>query len=125
MRTIRNVEKIEMIDFESYQKLKQCQSQRNNNGFDKYEEDETAGHPSEGFDFESLNVREVFGRAAEVMKRVLTDHEKTVIQLRFHLDYSFERIAEFLGVTLSAAQSSCERALRKIRAEMSTFDTLR
>lgn len=89
------------------------------------EQVETAEHPFAGFDFAGVEARESGALAAEVMARVLTDHEKIVIQLRFTLDYSFEQIAGFLGVTRSASQSSCERALRKIRAEMTLAGTLR
>jgi RNA polymerase sigma factor (sigma-70 family) len=123
-RTIRNVENKDMLDFEAYQKLKEKKDRRSNE-LDIPEELDTAGHPAEEFDFDSMHIRETFGRAAEAMKRLLTDHEKVVIQLRFTLDYSFEQIAKFLEITRSAAQSSCERALRKLRAEMGSSDTLR
>lgn len=80
---------------------------------------------TEDFNFDDIDTRERWAAASKVLAKVLTDHEKVVIQLRFNLDYSFEQIAGFMGTTRSAAQGACERALRKVRAEMVNSAALR
>lgn len=80
--------------------------------------------PSEDFNFDAIDTKERWAAASAVLSKVTTEHERTILQLRFTLDYSFERIAGFMGTTRSAAQGSCERALRKIRAEMGEESTL-
>jgi RNA polymerase sigma factor (sigma-70 family) len=119
---IRGVSYREMTDFETFQKEKKTQKNiphLHRDHDDRSEsESETYGHPSQDFEFEQINISELWSIAKPILDRVLTDHEKLVIQLRFEQDYSFEEIAEFLAVSRSAAQGSCERALRKVRVEL-------
>lgn len=95
-----------------------------NQEFSHDDDIDTCGHDSEGFGFDAIDTKERWAAASAVLLKVTTEHERTILQLRFTLDYSFERIAGFMGTTRSAAQGSCERALRKIRAEMGEESTL-
>jgi len=125
-RVVPNTNKDAVVNFEALQSAKEnfvskiaeprCQSL----GLDAQEfEPGTEGHPIADFDFEGIDAREKGVEIDEAARRVCSDHERIVLQLRFKGDYSYQEIATFLGgITRSAVQAAAERALRKLRAAL-------
>lgn len=126
--TVRGVERADVINLDQHfmdsfrSKLQKKPTVERDDG--AHELPEPCDSLAQEFEFDQINVSELWTLAEKIIRRVLTDHEKLIMQLRFKLDYSFEEIASFLGVTRSAAQGSCERALKKIRVEMAKTEGL-
>lgn len=66
-------------------------------------------------EFAAIHFRERMEALKPILKSVLSEHERMIIELTYFADYNFEQIGRKLGVSRSAIQNSHTRALNKLR----------
>lgn len=78
----------------------------------KYQEGQVAP------EMDLVMMKERLALVLPIVATKLNDHEKMILDLFFNGGFTFRKIGVLLGVSRSAAQITCARALKKIRKEL-------
>lgn len=69
-------------------------------------------------DFDGMHLRERWSMVEPLMRKVLTDQERMVLDLFYMGGFNFQQIGKLLGISRSAIQSSHSRAIKKLRGHL-------
>ena len=67
-------------------------------------------------EFAAIQINDQMALLKPMLRSLLSDHERMVIELAYFGHYNFEDIGKQLGVTRSAVQNTHTRAIQKLRA---------
>jgi RNA polymerase sigma-70 factor, ECF subfamily len=98
--------------------VNQCRTLRRGRWFHVIRQPEVEPDPGSGDAMVTyLDLRRSLGR--------LRQSDRAALVLRFYMDLSFEELAEILGISVEAAKTRTQRAVRTLRARMDVREELR
>jgi RNA polymerase sigma factor (sigma-70 family) len=81
------------------------------------EADWDAACPVNGFD--QIDLHERWAEVSEILARRCTDRERTIMQLVFSMNFTFEQTGSVLGISRAAAQAIASKVIERVKKILS------